>query len=291
MPWRDDLPVHEAANLFPMMPESDLKELGDDIRRNGLSSPIAIQIEKGKPVLLDGRNRLDALEIVGFRVRLERGNGNAGAWKLVAEQQVDGKWSRADLAPKTGVTAIVIDTDPVAYITSINIHRRHLLPGVKRDLIAKLLQENPERSDRATAELAGVDHKTVSAVRRQQEDVGSIPHVATVVDTKGRRQPTSKPKKEAKPTDGAPVFFGGPRKVRVVKASAEPTEPPADDDDDETMSPKEIAHNAKIAFLLRANEAKNFAFFPSDQKADREIIKEAELTRNAWESLVAKLKG
>src|SRR5262249_8106694 len=96
-----------------------------------------------------------------------------------------------------GVTVIDITTDPVAFITGANIHRRHLLPEVKRDLIAALLREHPERSDRATAELAKVDHKTVAAVRRREEDVGSIPHVDGVADTKGRRQPTGKPKVQA----------------------------------------------------------------------------------------------
>jgi hypothetical protein len=69
-----------------------------------------------------------------------------------------------------------------------------LMAETKRDLIAKLLEEHPERSDRATAELVKVDHKTVAAVRRREEDVGSIPHVEKVVDTLGRQQPTSKPK-------------------------------------------------------------------------------------------------
>ena len=46
----------------------------------------------------------------------------------------------------------------------LNIQRRHLTAEQKRDLIAKLLRANPERSDRATAKIAKVDNKTVAVV-------------------------------------------------------------------------------------------------------------------------------
>jgi hypothetical protein len=200
MPWRDDLRIDEAANLFPMMPEGDLIALGEDIKRNGMKSPIAIRIEKGKSILLDGRNRLDAMERVGLRVSLKK---NSVRWDLVTEEKEPASAAKQPPLPPSlaaaievakPVTVVVITTDPIEFITSANIHRRHLLPGDKRNLIAALLREKPERSDRATAELAKVDHKTVATVRRREEDVGRIPHVAKVVDTRGRHQPTSKPK-------------------------------------------------------------------------------------------------
>jgi hypothetical protein len=191
--WRDVITVHPAADLFPLLGADELRELGEDIRRNGLTSPIAIMIEHNKPVLVDGRNRLDAMEVVGLRVRLE--GTKTGAWKLLADELLRDRWCGLALT-RTHMLATVVEikSDPVEYIASVNIHRRHLMAETKRDLIAKLLKEHPERSDRATAELVKVDHKTVAAVRRREEDVGSIPHVEKVVDTLGRQQPTSKPK-------------------------------------------------------------------------------------------------
>src|SRR5215471_6537024 len=63
--WRDTLPVHRAAELFPLMSPDELRALGEDIVKNGLTSAIVLwQPDPKSPMyLLDGRNRLDAIEI------------------------------------------------------------------------------------------------------------------------------------------------------------------------------------------------------------------------------------
>jgi hypothetical protein len=192
--WRDVLSVHPAADLFPLLGDAELVALGEDIKRNGLTSPIAIKVENDdEPILLDGRNRLDAMERVGLRVGIVM--TQTGPWRLIALEDLDGR--RLNIDERLGDTVTVVYSDPVEYITSANINRRHLMAETKRDLIAKLLKEHPERSNRATAKLVGVDNKTVAAVRRKEEDVRSIPHVAKRVDTKGRKQPASKPQVKA----------------------------------------------------------------------------------------------
>jgi hypothetical protein len=45
--WRAHLKVHRAADLFPMMSETELQELAGDIRRNGLQTPILLWDEIG----------------------------------------------------------------------------------------------------------------------------------------------------------------------------------------------------------------------------------------------------
>jgi hypothetical protein len=43
--WRDELPVHPAAELFPMMSRDELIELGEDIKANGLRTPVVLWSE------------------------------------------------------------------------------------------------------------------------------------------------------------------------------------------------------------------------------------------------------
>ena len=75
--WREVLKLHPAAELFPPLSPSELKELGEDIKTNGLQSPPLIWVDRvdtgGSRYLLDGRNRLDAMEAVGLPVLNERG--------------------------------------------------------------------------------------------------------------------------------------------------------------------------------------------------------------------------
>jgi len=94
--WRDSLPIHPAAELFPLMPPDELRVLGEDIMKNGLRSPIVLwrADDKTPAVLLDGRNRLDAIEM-------------------------------APGSPVEVRNVVVLDhtTDPYAFVISTNIHR------------------------------------------------------------------------------------------------------------------------------------------------------------------------
>jgi hypothetical protein len=92
---------HPAADIFPMLSESDLSILADDIRAHGLHEPIALLGGK----ILDGRNRYQACLRVG----------------------VD---------PRT----VSISTDePVAYVMSHNLHRRHLTTSQRGAIAAEAL--------------------------------------------------------------------------------------------------------------------------------------------------------
>lgn len=165
--WRSRLAVHPAAELFPLMAKDELRALADDIAKNGLrEKAITYHDKDGKPVLLDGRNRLDALELLGP-------------------------------VNYSNVVGIKV-ADPVAYVISKNIHRRHLTSDQKRELVGKLLKLDPAKSDRQIAATAKVSDKTVAAERRKKEARAEIPHVAKRTDSRGRRQPASKPTSKSK---------------------------------------------------------------------------------------------
>ena len=207
--WRGVLPVHSAAELLPRMSDTELNELGDDIRRRGLQTPIAILVgEDGADRLLDGISRLDAMELVGLPV------------------VVDGELN-SEIVPTQNVAGNV---DPVGYVLSANVHRRHLTGEQKRALIEKVLKVKPEQSDRTTAKQVKADHKTVGKVRDKLEARGEIPHAKTRTDTKGRKQPARKPTKLSPTTqwmqdhpDDKPCPVGAPwaaaawRRARGIK--------------------------------------------------------------------------
>src|SRR5262245_54481981 len=149
--WRSCLPVHPAAELLPAMTESELRELGEDIKRHNLHTPVVIFTDQeGTEYLLDGRNRLDAMEIVGLPIVND-----------------------AELNPDV-VHHIAGNIDPFAWVLSANLHRRHLTNEQKTELIAKLLRIKPNASDRQIAKETRTSHPKVAKVREQEERRGNI---------------------------------------------------------------------------------------------------------------------
>jgi ParB/Sulfiredoxin domain len=105
--WHSKYKVHPAADVFPMMPDEELKKLGEDIKANGLKHPIVFfstTTSVDDLVLIDGRNRLEAMERAGL-----------------------------DLPDKC--KWLVTGDDPVPLIISLNVHRRHLTKQQQADLI------------------------------------------------------------------------------------------------------------------------------------------------------------
>lgn len=191
--WRDVLPVHPAADLFPMLGRDELLELGEDIKKNGLRCPIVIwsRDKYGTEYLLDGRNRLEAMELAGL---LCLSNGTLALNRGDVIWPLEREYLRWDTHAPDGVSD---HEHPSHLVASLNIHRRHLTAEQKRELIAKLIKATPKKSDRQIATATKTDHKTVASVRAEQEARGEIPHVSTRTDSKGRQQPAKKPKTRA----------------------------------------------------------------------------------------------
>lgn len=99
-----DPPVHPFAALFPMLPDDELDELAEDIKANGLHHPIVFDQDGN---LCDGRNRLKACRQV-------------------------------DVEP-TSMT-LPDGVNPVAFILSENVRRRHLTKSQVAMAVAKARQ-------------------------------------------------------------------------------------------------------------------------------------------------------
>jgi hypothetical protein len=189
MGWRDELKIHPACERIPPISHDELLALSADIRINGLQERVKLIIIAGIYMLLDGRSRLDALEMFG-PIQVFTGNSPNNKFFEV----------------------IVPKVDPVVYALSVNLHRRHLTPEQKRELIENLLKANPEFSDRFIASATKVSDKTVGARRHELEGRAEIPHVAARTDTTGRRQPARKKVQQPKAPpeklpDSEPTLF------------------------------------------------------------------------------------
>jgi hypothetical protein len=184
--WRDHLPVHPAAELFPLMSELELRALGEDIKKNGLLSPIIIDDEK----LVDGRNRLDAIALLGMEFEFIRAKRGPDKGKIVGIESYDFS------TPLSGAVRPLFEfwANPYDFVIGTNLHRRHLTSEQKRELIVKVLKAKPEASNATVAKQVKADDKTVAKVRRKLESTSEIPKLEKTVgaDGKQRKKPTKK---------------------------------------------------------------------------------------------------
>jgi hypothetical protein len=136
--------------------------------------------DRRNPILIDGRNRLDALALAGLLFETEDHHLGLRRW--------DGKkWSE-----KTGDrmgAENVHGGNPYAHVLSFNAHRRHLIS--KRDQVAIVLAAQPEKSDRAIATEVGVSPTTVGKVRQLSTN-GQLKKKRVGKDGKKRKLPTKR---------------------------------------------------------------------------------------------------
>jgi hypothetical protein len=241
--WRDTLPIHPAAALFPRMSSHELRALGKDIRKNGLRSSIALwQPDKGaSALLLDGISRLDAVQVeLGRPVRVVLRTYRSRTWWSLETDEDGESVPVTDLIGEAGNTIVEQqifillgrDVDPWAYVISANLYRRHLTAEQKRDLIAKLIKATPEKSDRQIAETVKASPTTVGTVRVEMEATGDVSKLATRTDSKGRKQParktTAKPppvseevlQRHAAAAERIPALMGGKTRDDIGPASS-----------------------------------------------------------------------
>ena len=132
---------HPLAELFPMLPESELRELADDIVTFGQRVPIVLL----DGMVLDGRNRLAACRFAEVEPRFVEYEGD----------------------------------DPLNFVLSHNLHRRHLTESQRAMIAARIVDWDvginqvtagaANLPTRKAAERLSISERAVRAARRIQE--------------------------------------------------------------------------------------------------------------------------
>lgn len=158
---------HPVANIFPLMEGKEFAELVEDVKKNGVRTPITLSADEK---IIDGRNRYRAAKEAGVECPSM-------------------KWS---------------GEDAVSFAISANIHRRQLTPsqaamcaerarGIidemakerqKRKPAKSVMEKNPEQNGTArdqAGKLFGVNGRYVDRARRVRTN--GIPELAAAVES------------------------------------------------------------------------------------------------------------
>lgn len=147
-------PLHPYAKIFPLIEGAAFDELVADIKEHGIREPLVLHAG----ALLDGRNRLRACELLGIAPPTKEWNGD----------------------------------DPLAYVVSANLRRRHLRDSQRALVAARLANcSHGGAKDRAfandvisrsrAAQLLNVKERMLQWGR--QADKSGVPAVLALVES------------------------------------------------------------------------------------------------------------
>ncbi len=190
-----ELKPHPYADLFPMMTDDEIKELADDIKKNGQLEDIVVVDN----MILDGRNRYRACMLAGVEP-LKRG---------------------------------LLDGDPLTFVLSKNLHRRHLSTSQRAMVaanIATLGQGKPANlpdkvpTQAEAAKLLNVSERSVRdarAVRDGSPDLVKAVQAGEMTVSKAAKivkQPEPQKDKDQEAVQSGPVKISGVGTIRANEA-------------------------------------------------------------------------
>lgn len=131
---------HDYANLFPMMHGDALDALREDIRQNGVREPVVFL----DGAILDGRNRYMCARDLGL------------------------EYPRVEFS----------EADPLSYVISHNLHRRHLTESQRASVAAKLANMGQGRPAEKPANLPLLPEQDEKPAAVSQSDAARLLNVS-----------------------------------------------------------------------------------------------------------------
>ena len=181
---------HPIAAIFPPLPDDELAELADDIKRYGLINPIVMQDD----LLIDGRNRLRACELAGVEP----------TFMTLAE-----------------------DCDPIPYILSCNISRRHMSKGQRAMATAMVYPEAKMGRGSTDAKVANNLGLSSELVRQARTVLRCAPQLADDVLARKLSLPDAYETVKARSTNSGSPNKPGAGESKPSRRNLPTTEEPA----------------------------------------------------------------
>ena len=177
---------HPYANLFPMQSDEEIQSLADDIGKHGLRQPIVIDADE---MILDGRNRSAACVIAQVKPIYEPFVGS--------------------------------DAQKLAYVVSVNVHRRHLTTAQRAEIAATIATmktgENQhtakKKKEGGSNELPSKPVTTEQAAKLMNVSVASVKRAKAKASPEkpGAAKPAKvKPGQTVKPAEATLTIDSGP---------------------------------------------------------------------------------
>jgi cell division protein FtsB len=222
--------LHPLCTLFPRLDKDELAALREDIKANGLSSPITLY--EGQ--ILDGGNRYQACLDAGIEPTFVEYSG----------------------------------TDPVSFVLSANLHRRHLKAGQNAIIVASA-------QDWAKAQVQGANRHTMKT-----GNFAGLETVANRAATAGvaeRTQRDADKVAKASPELANQVAHGEiSLAAAVAQVSGKPTEKPTKPKLEVVVDPEIAALREELAELRDHNEElKQIASLANDDNQSMAVVFEA----------------
>lgn len=207
-----EMSFHPLAQIFPLIEGPEFDALVSDVREHGLREPIVVF----EGAILDGRNRFRACESAGIPARYEVYEG----------------------------------VDPVGYVISLNLRRRHLDESQRAMVAARLANLSEGRPAKNSANLPSFlddePQKTTSAI--------SVASAASLLNVSERSVTTAR----AVQRDGAPELVSAVERgvVRISAAADVATLPKPQQAQIVARGEREILEAAKEIRAKRADESR-----------------------------------
>lgn len=254
----DRLEFHPLANLFPLMTDRETNDLGDDMLAHGQREPIW----KYEGMILDGRNRYNACLPKGIEPRFEEYRGD----------------------------------DPVAFVVSLNLHRRHLDDAQRAMIAAKLAtmkrgdnqhSPNGETSQAKAARLLNVSKRRVERTR-EVIDKGVPDLVDAVENGEVTVSAASEFAKRNPPIEQARLIEAAGSPAAAVKATVQAKANRAETTTQPTISQGKPV-TPKIIVELRARLREEKAKQRLSAEFNRQLSTDLRITQNERDGLRGKL--